>query len=255
MALAYARSRHYYVPDDLQNPAPWHGTTTRAWRRLTAVDTGGPRSAATSTASRVSSTSCGRLPRRPSIAPTTTRCGSSPSCAAVMSHLTTDQNLTLGELKSLVHTFRRLKPADVEMTTLPWSPDPSNGNRARRRLLAGERAALPARELHRHEALPAAAREPAHGTRVGGGPRRAAATLRCSTCRGAPRSDVHVRGTTPHANASSRWTRRVAVERRRGTRRSSSCTRHDGVFAAFPRRTLARRRMRHRDGTPTGTTG
>jgi hypothetical protein len=48
---------------------------------------------------------------------------------AVMSHLSTDQNLTLGELKSLVHTFRNLKPADIEMTTLPWSTDPADRNR------------------------------------------------------------------------------------------------------------------------------
>ncbi len=45
---------------------------------------------------------------------------------AVMTHLTTDQSLTLDELKSLVNTFHRLRPADVEMTTIPWSPDPSN---------------------------------------------------------------------------------------------------------------------------------
>jgi hypothetical protein len=47
----------------------------------------------------------------------------------LMKHLTTDQNLTLGELKSLVRTFRRVRPADIEMTTLPWAPDPTNPNR------------------------------------------------------------------------------------------------------------------------------
>jgi len=48
---------------------------------------------------------------------------------AVMTHLTTDQTLTLGEVKALVRTFWQLKPADVDMTTLPWESDPANPNR------------------------------------------------------------------------------------------------------------------------------
>jgi hypothetical protein len=46
-----------------------------------------------------------------------------------MTHLKTDQVLTFNELKAFVGTFQRVKPADVDMTTLPWQPDPANSNR------------------------------------------------------------------------------------------------------------------------------
>ena len=124
MALAYARSRHYYVPDDLQAPAQWEWnyTTSRGGQGWTALGS-----------------DIDRIPRQQyflrTLAQTAiNRTDDNPLrlfglVPAVMSHLTTDQTLTLSELKSLVNTFRKLKPKDIEMTTLPWSPDPSNGNR------------------------------------------------------------------------------------------------------------------------------
>jgi LCP family protein required for cell wall assembly len=130
MALAYARSRHYYVPDDLAHPAVWQ------WN----YDPGLPESAYrggkgwTALGSDVD-----RIPRQQYFLRTLAqaaikRTDDNPArlfglVPAVMSHLTTDQSLTLNELKSLVNTFRKLKPADIEMTTLPWMTDPADTNR------------------------------------------------------------------------------------------------------------------------------
>jgi LCP family protein required for cell wall assembly len=126
MALAYARSRHYYVPDDLQNPAPW------VWNYP--AQTGGQGWTAFGGGRDIE-----RIPRQQYFLRTlaqaaVNRTDDNPLklfglIPAVMSHLTTDQSLTLAELKSLVNTFRKLKPADIEMTTLPWMQDPGNGNR------------------------------------------------------------------------------------------------------------------------------
>src|SRR5262249_40044086 len=49
--------------------------------------------------------------------------------SAVMKHLTTDQTLKYSELTALVRTFRKVQPANVEMTTIPWAQDPTNNNR------------------------------------------------------------------------------------------------------------------------------
>jgi len=124
MALAYVRSRHYYVPDSLTHPAPW------SWNYD--AQQGGQGWTA-------SGSDIDRIPRQQyflrTIAQTAiTRTNDDPLriinlVDVLMRHLTTDQNLTLGELKSLVRTFRRVRPADVEMTTLPWAPDPTNPNR------------------------------------------------------------------------------------------------------------------------------
>jgi LCP family protein required for cell wall assembly len=130
MALAYARSRHYYVPDDLTNPAPWQwnydpnykgNRGAQGWNAY-----GGGRDIE-------------RIPRQQYFLRTLAqaaidRTSDNPLklfdlVPAVMSHLTTDQNLTLPELKSLVNTFRKVQPADVAMATIPWTPDPTNGDR------------------------------------------------------------------------------------------------------------------------------
>jgi LCP family protein required for cell wall assembly len=123
-ALAYVRSRHYYVPDNLTHPAPW------SWN--TPAQQGGQGWTATGS-------DIDRIPRQQyflrTLAQTAiSRTNDNPLriiglVNAVMSHLTTDTALTLNELKALVRTFRRLKPADVQMTTLPWTSDPANPNR------------------------------------------------------------------------------------------------------------------------------
>jgi LCP family protein required for cell wall assembly len=124
MALAYVRSRHYYVPDSLSHPAPW------SWNYP--AQQGGQGWSA-------SGSDIDRIPRQQYFLRTIaqsaiTRTNDDPLriinlVDVLMRHLTTDQNLTLSELKSLVRTFRRVRPADVEMTTLPWAPDPTDPNR------------------------------------------------------------------------------------------------------------------------------
>jgi polyisoprenyl-teichoic acid--peptidoglycan teichoic acid transferase len=129
-ALAYARSRHYYVPDDPAHPVPWvwnyaPGLAEDAYR-------GGKGWSALGS-------DIDRIPRQQYFLRTLaqaaiTRTNDDPLriiglVDAVMSHLTTDQSLKLDELKSLVRTFRRLRPSDVEMTTIPWSSDPDNHSR------------------------------------------------------------------------------------------------------------------------------
>jgi len=123
-ALAYARSRHYYVPDDIADPAPWSWDypAQQGGQGWTAIGS-----------------DIERIPREQYFLRTLAQTAISKTnddplrifglVDAVMSHLTTDQNLTLNELKALVLAFRGVKPADVNMTTLPWAPDPTNSNR------------------------------------------------------------------------------------------------------------------------------
>jgi LCP family protein required for cell wall assembly len=123
-ALAYARSRHYYVPDDRTHPAPWQ------WNYDPKLPEDAYRGGSGWTAL---GSDIDRIPRQQyflrTLAQTAIkRTNDDPVriiglVDAVMTHLTTDQTLTLDELKALVRTFRRLRPADIEMTTLPWSPD------------------------------------------------------------------------------------------------------------------------------------
>ena len=123
-ALAYVRSRHYYVPDDLANPAPW------SWDYP--AQQGGQ--GWTTTGSDID-----RIPRQQYFLRTIAQAAKNRTndnplrivglVDAVMTHMTTDQALTLNQLKALVRTFGRLKPATIEMTTLPWEPDPANPNR------------------------------------------------------------------------------------------------------------------------------
>ena len=124
MALAYVRSRHYYVPDKITDPTPW------SWNYP--AQQGGQGWSATGS-------DIERIPRQQYFLRTLAQTAINSTrddplrivglADAVMTHLTTDQGLTLAELKALVRTFRRLRPADVEMTTLPWQPDPTNPNR------------------------------------------------------------------------------------------------------------------------------
>jgi LCP family protein required for cell wall assembly len=123
-ALAYARSRHYYVPKDLQNPAPWHWdyTTSRGGQGWVATGS-----------------DIDRIPRQQYFLRTVSqaaidKAGSQPLAIGglldkVFGNLGHDQNLKQSELNNLALTFRGLNPAKIQMSTLPTLPDPSNPNR------------------------------------------------------------------------------------------------------------------------------
>ena len=123
-ALAYVRSRHYYVPDDLAHPTPW------SWDYP--AQSGGQGWTA-------GGSDIDRIPRQQYFLRTLAQAVISKTSDnplriigvvnAVMTHLKTDQTLTFNELKAFVGTFQRVKPANVAMTTLPWQPDPANNNR------------------------------------------------------------------------------------------------------------------------------
>jgi len=123
-ALAYARSRHYYVPDDPNAPAPW------SWNYP--AQQGGQGWTATGS-------DIDRIPRQQYFLRTLAQAAINKTKSnpfriidlmdAVMTHLSTDKTLTFGELKGLARAFEGLKPAQVLTTTLPWRSDPSDPNR------------------------------------------------------------------------------------------------------------------------------
>jgi LCP family protein required for cell wall assembly len=123
-ALAYARSRHYFVPKDVTNPAPWH------WDYATSR--GGDGWVATGS-------DIDRIPRQQYFLRTVSqaaidKAGQDPFglprvLDAIFKNLGHDQNLKQEELNTLALTFRGLKPSKVEMSTLPTVPDPANANR------------------------------------------------------------------------------------------------------------------------------
>ena len=112
-ALAYARSRHYYIPENPKHPAPWQWNYTPRFPRTRIrggagwTATGVP----TSTASRASSTSCARSARRRSTRRRRTRRSSYGLLDALSKNFTHDDTLKFDELKALVRTFNRLDPA------------------------------------------------------------------------------------------------------------------------------------------------
>lgn len=123
-ALAYVRSRHYYVPDNLAHPTPW------SWDYP--AQSGGQGWTA-------GGSDIDRIPRQQYFLRTLAQAVISKTSDnplriiaavnAVMADLKTDQTLTFNELKAFVGTFQRVKPANVAMTTVPWQPDPANNNR------------------------------------------------------------------------------------------------------------------------------
>ena len=123
-ALAYARSRHYFVPKDLTNPAPW------VWDYPS--QTGGSGWIATGS-------DIDRIPRQQYFLRTVSqaaidKAGNDPLKVVplldkVFGSLGHDQTLKQSELYSLALTFRGLNPAKVQMSTLPTMPDPANNNR------------------------------------------------------------------------------------------------------------------------------
>jgi LCP family protein required for cell wall assembly len=123
-ALAYARSRHYYVPTNLDDPAPWEWSDER--------ERAGPGWTATGS-------DIDRIPRQQYFLRTLSQAaiektGNNPLKAfglldAVVSNLKRDDELTEGQLKALVRTFRGLDPRTVQMTTIPYEQAPSDPNR------------------------------------------------------------------------------------------------------------------------------
>jgi hypothetical protein len=116
-ALAYARSRHYYVPDNLKNPAPWQ------WNYQTS--TGGQGWTATGS-------DLDRIPRQQYFLRTISQAaidktGNDPLkipglLDAIFKNLAHDQTLKYQELNSLALSFYGLNPARVQMMTLPNVP-------------------------------------------------------------------------------------------------------------------------------------
>jgi polyisoprenyl-teichoic acid--peptidoglycan teichoic acid transferase len=118
-ALAYARSRHYNIPRDPQNPAPWQpsGTnmTSPGWIQDARAD-------------------LDRIPRQQYFLRTLSRAavkkaGSDPLginslLGAIFKNLAHDQYLTYDEITSLAYTFRDLNPSKVDMSTLPVANSP-----------------------------------------------------------------------------------------------------------------------------------
>ena len=117
-ALAYARSRHYNIPDNLKNPAPWqpHGQYKQSagWTEDPLAD-------------------LDRIPRQQYFLRTISQAaihntgdvfGLSSLLDAVFKDFGHDQTLKLSQLEQLALTFRDLSPTKVQMLTLPWKSSP-----------------------------------------------------------------------------------------------------------------------------------
>jgi LCP family protein required for cell wall assembly len=130
-ALAYARSREYFIPDDLQNPAPWqwnydpslpanYDRGGHGWHNDPLQD-------------------LDRIPRQQYFLRTLSQTAIHKTGSNILQinslltnafhSLAHDQNLDYNELKSLAYTFRDLDPGKINMSTIPWTTDPTNGNR------------------------------------------------------------------------------------------------------------------------------
>src|SRR4029079_10229466 len=121
-ALAYARSRHYYIPRDLQNVAPWNPVTHRDGSITSVGWLEDPRADLDRipgqkyfvlTVSQAATDKTGRNPLK-----------IQPLLNAVFKNLAHDQNLKYDDLAALALTFRGFSPAKVEMSTLPIFPSP-----------------------------------------------------------------------------------------------------------------------------------
>jgi LCP family protein required for cell wall assembly len=127
-ALSYARSRHYNIPVDVNNPAPFvlrnsnrpeNGSSGWIEDPLADLD---------------------RIPRQQYFLRTLSRTaiskiGGDPTkipglLSAVFKNLKHDQKLKYSELSELAVTFRDLNPAKITMMTLPWAPSTLSGFRA-----------------------------------------------------------------------------------------------------------------------------
>jgi LCP family protein required for cell wall assembly len=130
-ALAYARSREYFIPNDLQNPAPWQwnydpnfpGKDSQrggtGWHNDPLQD-------------------LDRIPRQQYFLRTLSQAAIHKTGSNLLKindlldkafkNLVHDQNLKYTELTSLAYTFRDLDPGKVNMSTIPNEVDPTNRN-------------------------------------------------------------------------------------------------------------------------------
>lgn len=119
-ALAYARSRDYFIPKNLQNPAVWHWNYARDFPKNRSR--GGDGWVTTGS-------DLDRIPRQQYFLRTISEYALSKTASdptklislldAVKGNFTRDDTLKFDELKALIRTFRGLKPSKVEMLTLP----------------------------------------------------------------------------------------------------------------------------------------
>jgi LCP family protein required for cell wall assembly len=119
MALAYARSRHYYIPKDPENPVPWE------WDARPGI----PDSRRGGRGWIATGSDLDRIPRQQYFLRTISQAAIDKTAAnptklnalldAVKGSFTRDDSLKFSEIKALVRTFRGLNPARVDMVTLP----------------------------------------------------------------------------------------------------------------------------------------
>ncbi len=134
-ALAYARSRHYYVPRDPQNPVPWQ------WNYDPNVRDANGRIADSDSPARGGhgwvedgQADLDRIPHQQYFLRTIgqaaiDKTASDPTkllalLTAVQNNFRRDSNLGYDEIKALIRTFRGLDPHRIEMLTLPTDPSP-----------------------------------------------------------------------------------------------------------------------------------
>ncbi|MFM8237630.1 MAG: LCP family protein [Actinomycetota bacterium] len=126
VALAYARSRHYYVPRDPDDPVPWD------WNYSPDI----PETAYRGGRGWVATGSdLDRIPRQQYFLRTVSQAAVDATAAnparlvGLLDRLSDafarDDSLTLDELKALIRTYNRLDPRRVEMLTLPVTAAPA----------------------------------------------------------------------------------------------------------------------------------
>jgi LCP family protein required for cell wall assembly len=121
-ALAYARSRHYYVPEDPENPATWEWDYTPGPED---IYRGGDGWFATGS-------DLERIPRQQYFLRTISQAALDKTAAnptklwalldAVKDNFTRDSQLKFSEMQDLIRTFKGLDPHRVRMETLPIAP-------------------------------------------------------------------------------------------------------------------------------------
>jgi LCP family protein required for cell wall assembly len=123
-ALAYARSRHYNIPVNQQNPAPWRPSgvdkQSSGWMEDGLAD-------------------LDRIPRQQYFLRSISQAAIDKTAAnptklfalldAVKNSFTRDTTLKFSEMKALIRTFNGLNPARVEMQTLPVAASPTRSGK------------------------------------------------------------------------------------------------------------------------------
>jgi LCP family protein required for cell wall assembly len=129
-ALAYARSREYYVPKDPANPVPWQ------WNYDPRL---GPNAYRGGQGWVHTGSDLDRIPRQQYFLRTISQAAIDKTSSnplklngllnAVFPNLTHDTSLKLSELQALVRTYDHIDPARITMQTLPVQQDPRDPNR------------------------------------------------------------------------------------------------------------------------------